>query len=85
MKTIRISDAAHRELTRLLGEMMAKTGKPKTYRDVMDVLTVQSVAISPKLLEKIDAAINAKQLGYKTREQFIKEAVTAMLRNFSQK
>jgi len=64
---------------------MAKTGKPKTYRDVMDVLTVQSVAISPKLLEKIDAAINAKQLGYKTREQFIKEAVTAMLRNFSQK
>jgi len=32
LKTIRISDAAHRELTRLLGEMMAKTGsyKPTT-------------------------------------------------------
>jgi len=86
LKTIRISDAAHRELTRLLGEMMAKTGKSQTYNDVIDALTAQSVIIPAELLEKIDAAINAnKQLGYKTREQFIEDAVTALLQNPSGK
>jgi hypothetical protein len=82
LKTIRISDAAHRELTRLLGEMMAKTGKSQTYNDVIDALTAQSVIIPANLLEKIDAAINAnEQLGYETREQFIENAITALLQN----
>jgi len=31
MKTLRVSDRAHRELTRLLGEMMAQIGKPQTF------------------------------------------------------
>ena len=78
MKTIRISDAAHCELTRLLGEMMAKTGKPQTYNDVINALTAQSVIMPANLLENIDAAINEnKQLGYETREQFIEDAIKA--------
>jgi hypothetical protein len=86
LKTIRISDAAHRELTRLLGEMMAKTGKSKTYNDVIDALTAQSVIIPAELLEKIDAAINAnKQLGYATREEFVEDALRDMLQNLSGK
>jgi hypothetical protein len=80
LKTIRISDAAHRELTRLLGEMMAETGKPQTYNDVIDTLTAQSVIVPQELLEEIDAAISAsKQAGFKTRKQFIEEAVTVQL------
>jgi len=84
LKTIRISDDAHRELTRLLGEMMAKTGKPQTYNDVINALTAQSVIIPAELLEKIDAAINGnKQLSCKTREQFIEDAITALLQTLS--
>jgi hypothetical protein len=84
LKTIRISDAAHRELTRLLGEMMAKTGKPQTYNDVINALTAHSVIVPAELLEKIDVAINAnKQLGYIKREQFIEDAVTALLQSLS--
>lgn len=86
MKTIRISDAAHRELTRLLGEMMAKTGKPKTYNDVIDALTAQCVILPVELLEKIDAAINAnKQLGYATREEFVEDALRGILQSLSGK
>jgi len=69
----------------LLGEMMAKTGKPQTYNDIIDTLTAQSVIIPTKLLEKIDAVINAKQFGYKTREKFIEDAVMAMLQHLSGK
>jgi hypothetical protein len=83
LKTIRVSDKLHSKLTQLLGEMMAKTGKPKTYNDVIAALTDQSVIIPSELLEKIDAVINTKQFGHKTREQFIKDAVTDMLRHFS--
>lgn len=62
---------------------MAKTGKPKTYNDVISALTDQSVIIPTALLEKIDAAINIKQFGHKTREQFIEDAVTTMLQHLS--
>ncbi|MCJ7763510.1 hypothetical protein MUP38_08670, partial [Candidatus Bathyarchaeota archaeon] len=80
MKTIRISDNTHRELTRLLGEMMAKTGKTQTYNDVVNTLISQSVFISAILLERIDDEIKAnKQLGYTTREEFIETALIRML------
>lgn len=62
---------------------MAKTGKPQTYNDVINALTAQSIIIPAKLLEKIDAAINAKQLGNKTREQFVEDAITAMLQKLA--
>jgi len=81
LKTLRISDNAHRELTRLLGEMMAKTGKPQTYRDVIDVLTQRSVILPAKLLEKIDAAMNGdKQLGYGSRAELVEGAVDMFLK-----
>lgn len=85
MKTLRVSNSVHDKLTRMLGEIMTKTGKPKTYNDVIDVLTAQFVIIPTELLEKIDTTVSTKQFGYKTREQFIEDAVTAMLHNFSGK
>ncbi|MEM4976421.1 MAG: hypothetical protein QXT64_03745 [Desulfurococcaceae archaeon] len=38
MRTIKISDETHRELSKLLGELMAKNGKPRTYEDVIKYL-----------------------------------------------
>lgn len=36
MKTLKISEQAHRELTKVKGEVMAKTGKPDlTYEEVI--------------------------------------------------
>lgn len=64
---------------------MAKTGKPQTYNDVIDALIAQSVMLPVKLLEEIDAAISAnKQAGFKTREQFIEDAITAQLQRLSE-
>ena len=80
MKTIRISDDSHRELTRLLGEAMARTGEPKTYRDVIDALTQRSVILSADLLEKIDEVIGDKQLGYATREELVEDAIRDFLK-----
>ena len=38
MKTVQVTDEVHQKLTRLLGERMAKTGKPQTFNDVIDDL-----------------------------------------------
>jgi len=63
---------------------MAKTGKPQTYNDVIDAIVTHSVFMPDTLLQNNDAAINAnKQLGYVTREEFIEDAVTVMLKNLS--
>jgi len=83
LKTIRVSGTVHNKLTRFLGEMMAKTGKPQTYNDVISALTDQAVIMPAELLERIDAVINKKQFGYKTREKFIEAAAVAMLQNLT--
>jgi len=42
MKTLRVSDEVHRELTRLLGEMIAQSRKPQTYNDIIRALITRS-------------------------------------------
>ncbi|MCW4003430.1 MAG: hypothetical protein NWE95_05920 [Candidatus Bathyarchaeota archaeon] len=42
MKTVRVSDETHKKLTRLLGELMAKTGKAQTFNDVIENLIARS-------------------------------------------
>jgi metal-responsive CopG/Arc/MetJ family transcriptional regulator len=62
--------------------MMAKTGKPQTYRDVLDALTAQCVILPVELLEKIDASINGnKQLSCVSRAELIEKAVEAFLKS----
>ena len=38
MKTLRISDDAHRQLTATLGTLMAQTGKMQTYQDAVEAM-----------------------------------------------
>ena len=84
MKTLRVSDTAHRELTRLLGEMMAQTRKPQIYTNVIETLVSRCVLLSPELLRHVDEFIEAnKHLGYTTREEFIREAVNETLHRLS--
>jgi len=86
MKTLRVSDDAHRMLTRLLGEMMAQSGKAKTFSDVIEALVSRSVLLPPEVVRDVEEFIEAnKQLGYTTREEFIREVVTEALRKFSGK
>jgi metal-responsive CopG/Arc/MetJ family transcriptional regulator len=66
--------------------MIAKTGKTQTYNDAVAALISQSVIMPHTLLEKIDSAIRTnKQLGYKTREEFIEAALERMLQNLAEK
>lgn len=81
MKTLRISDEAHRKLTATLGTIMAQTGKMKTYQDAIQVLLNSSVVLPPEVLTEIDRFIKEnKQLGYTTREEFIRDAARFRIR-----
>jgi hypothetical protein len=76
MKTIKISDEAHRKLTATLGTLMAQTGKMQTYQDAIEVMLNQSVMLPTELLAEIEGFMKKnKHLGYTTREEFIREAV----------
>lgn len=80
MKTLRISDDAHQKLTALLGEITAQTMKMQTYTDAIESLLSQSVILPPELLNETENFIEAnKQLGYTTREEFIRAALRSQL------
>jgi Arc/MetJ-type ribon-helix-helix transcriptional regulator len=81
MKTLRISDDAHQKLTGMLGEITAQTMKMQTYTDAIESLLSQSVTLPSELLNETQNFIDAnKQLGYTTREEFIRDAIRHRLR-----
>jgi Arc/MetJ-type ribon-helix-helix transcriptional regulator len=81
MKTLRVSDDAHQKLTAMLGEITAQTMKMQTYTDAIESLLSQSVILPPELLNEIQGFIEEnKQLGYTTREEFIRDAIRYRLR-----
>jgi uncharacterized protein (DUF3084 family) len=81
MKTLRISDDAHQKLTCMLGEITAQTMKMQTYTDAIENMLSQSVLLPPQLLNETQNFIDTnKQLGYTTREEFIRDAIRYRLR-----
>lgn len=65
---------------------MAMTGKTQTYDNIMEALISQSIFLPTELLKNIDEALSAnKTEGITTREEFIKDAVTTLLKNLSNK
>jgi hypothetical protein len=81
MKTLRISDDAHQKLTALIGEITAQTMKMQTYTDAVESLLTQSVILPPELLTETENFIDTnKQLGFTTREEFIRDAIRFRLR-----
>ena len=53
MKTLKVSDTVHRELTKLLSEMMAQSGKPQTLSDVIKALVSQSAILPSEILRHV--------------------------------
>jgi Arc/MetJ-type ribon-helix-helix transcriptional regulator len=81
MKTLRISNDAHQKLTAMLGEITAQTMKMQTYTDVIENLLSTSVSLPPELLNETQNFIEAnRQLGYTSREEFIRDAIRTQLR-----
>ena len=75
MKTLKISDNVHQKLTSLLGELMAQTSKMQTYQDAIQAMLNRSVMLPPELLAEIENFVEEnKQLGFTTREEFLRDA-----------
>ena len=81
MKTLRISNDAHQKLTAMLGEITAQTMKMQTYTDAVENLLSTSISLPPELLNETQNFIETnRQLGYTSREEFIRDAIRTRLR-----
>jgi len=84
MKTLRITEDVHQKLTALLGELTAQTSRMQTYTDAVEALLKQSVILPPELLTQIENFIEThKNLGYMTREEFIRDATRWRLKTLT--
>ncbi len=81
MKTLRITDDVHQKLTALLGELTTQTMRMQTYTDAIEALLKESVVLPAELLTQIENFIEKnKQLGFVTKEEFIRDAARWRLR-----
>jgi Arc/MetJ-type ribon-helix-helix transcriptional regulator len=81
LKTLRISDDAHQKLTIMLGEITAQTMKMQTYTDAIENLLSTSVNLPPEVLNETQTFIeNNRNLGYTSREEFIRDAIRTQLK-----
>jgi hypothetical protein len=76
MKTLKISEDIHQKLTSLLGELMSQTSRMQTYQDAINALINESVILPQELLTQTQIFVEEnKQLGYTTKEEFIRDAI----------
>jgi len=59
---------------------------PKTYISIFSLLQIKmskyrNIALPNELIERIDLVIKRAKLGYKTRGEFVKEAVRNLLKD----
>lgn len=84
VKTLRITDDVHQRLTALLGELTAQTMRMQTYTDAIEALLKESVILPTELLAQIEGFIKEnRQMGYTSREEFIRDAARWRLRFLS--
>ena len=82
--TLKVYRDAHQRLTVLLGELTAQSGKMLTYADALRIVLQSSVMLPQELLEKVDKLIEErKDLGYTTREDFVRDAVRRRIEQLS--
>jgi 2C-methyl-D-erythritol 2,4-cyclodiphosphate synthase len=80
-----MSEEAHRKLTGTLGTLMAQASKMQTYQDAIEAMLNQSVKLTPELLAEIENFIETnKQLGFTTREEFIRDAIRWRLKSLTE-
>ena len=76
VKTLKISEDIHQKLTALMGELMTQTSKMQTYQDAINALINESVILPQELLTQTQNFIEEnRQLGYTTKEEFIRDAI----------
>jgi len=55
---------------------MAQTGKMQTYEEVLDTLISESVKLPSELLAEVEEFVKKnKELGFVTREEFLRDAI----------
>jgi Arc/MetJ-type ribon-helix-helix transcriptional regulator len=65
----------------MLGEITAQTMKMQTYTDAIENLLSTSVNLPPELLNETQIFIeNNRNLGYTSREEFIRDAIRTQLK-----
>ena len=65
---------------------MAETGKMQTYDDALDAILSKSVVLPEQLLIEIEEFINEnKDLGYVTKEDFLRDAARQRLQDLKDK
>jgi metal-responsive CopG/Arc/MetJ family transcriptional regulator len=65
---------------------MAETGKMQTYDDALDAILSKSVILPEQLLIEIGEFINEnKDLGYVTKEDFLRDAARQKLQDLKDK
>jgi len=75
MKTIKMSDQLHAELTAIVGEITAESGQKKSYEDAIEALLHRSIVLPPEVVLGITEFIRKNpQLGFPTKEEFLRDA-----------
>jgi hypothetical protein len=75
MKNIRVSDQIHAKLTGVIGQLIAESGKIKTYEDAGEALLSRSVILPSELVGEIETFVQENhQQRYTTKEEFLKDA-----------
>ncbi len=86
VKAVKVSDQIHAELVPIVGELIAESCQMKTYGDAIEALIHRSVILPPGLLTEVEEFVKSnKQLGYLTKEDFLRGAARWLMEELNRK
>ena len=86
MKTLKISDQMHAELTSVVGQLIEESGKTKTCENAIDALLHRSIVMPPKFMVEVEDFLETnQQFGYITKEEFIREGARWLMDSLKRK
>ncbi len=86
MKMLKVSDQTHAEITKIVGQLIAESGKINTCEDAIEALLHRSALLPSELLLEVERFLEEnKQLGYVTKEEFLKDAARSLMEQMRRK
>lgn len=75
LKTMKITEETHKELTRFLASLMSQTGERQTFDAAIMILMRSSVQLPEGLMVRVSEAVKKSKGLYTNENEFIVEAV----------
>jgi hypothetical protein len=84
LKSVKVPEKTSEKLSVLIGRETAEKLEKQTYSDAIKFLLDYHVVFPPQIISQIKELMKNKELGYRSKEEFLYEAAKSLLKSYNE-